>query len=116
MTGELSFFEIGTGDVARVQAFYSGLFGWEFAVTEGGASITTPNVPGGVHPQDAGASPYLFFAVDDLEAAIARVQDLGGSADPMGESDDQAAQFGRFALCADDQGSPFGLHERPSAA
>jgi len=26
------------------------------------------------------------------------------------------ATFGRFKLCRDDQGSPFGLHEPPSAA
>jgi uncharacterized protein len=114
MTGELSFFELGTGDYDRARAFYSELFGWKFDETDGGARITTPTVPGGIHPNDAGASPYVFFAVDDLDAAIARVNELGGSGEAMDETPDTVAEFGRFALCEDDQGSTFGLHQRPS--
>ncbi len=34
-----------------------------------GFVITTPNVPGGMHGGDAGAAPYLFFQVDDMEGA-----------------------------------------------
>jgi predicted enzyme related to lactoylglutathione lyase len=71
------------------------------------------------HPRgDAGASPYVFFRVDDLDAALARVEELGGAREPAGEDhgdEDQAARFGRFALCRDDQGSAFGLHEPPAA-
>lgn len=62
-----------------------------------------------------GAGPYLFFRVDDMAAAVAQVRELGGSVqggDP-GEDDESAARFGRFRLCRDDQGSPFGLHEPP---
>jgi uncharacterized protein len=114
MTGELSFFELGTGDYERARAFYSQLFGWQFDATDGGGRITTPTVPGGIHPNDAGASPYVFFAVDDLDAAIAKVNELGGSGDAMDESPDTVAEFGRFALCKDDQGSSFGLHQRPA--
>jgi uncharacterized protein len=113
MTGELSFFELGTGDYERARAFYSQLFGWQFDATDGGGRITTPTVPGGIHPNDAGASPYVFFAVDDLDAAIAKVNELGGSGDAMDESPDTVAEFGRFALCKDDQGSSFGLHQPP---
>ena len=56
----------------------------------------------------------MFFAVDDLDAAIARVNELGGSGEAMDEAPDTVAEFGRFALCKDDQGSTFGLHQRPS--
>ena len=114
MTGELSFFELGTGDYDRARAFYSELFGWEFEATDGGGRISTPTVPGGIHPNDAGASPYVFFAVDDLDAALAKVRDLGGSGDSMDEDPGTVAEFGRFALCKDDQGSSFGLHQRPA--
>jgi uncharacterized protein len=114
MTGELSFFELGTGDYERARAFYSELFGWEFEATDGGGRISTPTVPGGIHPNDAGASPYVFFAVDDLDAALVKVRDLGGSGDSMEEDPDTVAEFGRFALCKDDQGSSFGLHQRPA--
>jgi uncharacterized protein len=111
MHGELSFFELGVGDTDRAREFYGGLFDWEFA-DEG--TIETPNVPGGLHGGDAGATPLVFFRVDDLDRALGRVWQLGGEL--AGELDDDAetaARFGRFALCRDDQGSAFGLHEPP---
>jgi len=115
MNGELSFFELGVGDVARARDFYGALFDWEFVDEGNGATIETPNIPGGVHPGDAGASPYVFFRVDDLKAAVERVRELGGDTGDWAETDDPdaAARFGRFVLCKDDQGSPFGLHEPP---
>ena len=117
MAGELSFFELGVGDADRGRAFYEGLFGWKFERGPSGSgwAIGAPNVPGGMHPDDQGAAPYLFFAVDDIEAAAARVVELGGEVDELnveGDAEDQR-RFGRFKLCRDDQGSPFGLHERP---
>jgi predicted enzyme related to lactoylglutathione lyase len=118
MAGELSFFELGVGDAAAGRAFYEGLFGWSFepGPSGGGFGIGTPNVPGGMHGGDAAAAPYLFFAVDDIDAAIGRVRELGGEVDDANvEGDDESvARFGRFRLCRDDQGSPFGLHQRPA--
>lgn len=117
MKGDLSFFSLGVGDVDRGREFYGSLFGWEFGDEDGGATIEKPNVPGGLHGGDGGASPYLFFRVDDLDAALTAVRELGGSQiDEEGvENDDpdKVARFGRFALCKDDQGSSFGLHEPP---
>ena len=116
MNGEVSFFELGVGDIARARSFYGGLFDWEFVEEAGGATIETPNVPGGIHPGDEGASPYLFFRVDDLDVALARVRELGGDTAGWDSSDDdpdQVARFGRFVMCKDDQGSRFGLHEPP---
>ncbi len=117
MPGEVSFFELGVEDAERARAFYGELFGWGFEPFGGGFSITGSNVPGGVHGGDAGASPYLFFAVDDLDAAVARVRELGGTVDEADLDGDESsvARFGRFKLCRDDQGSPFGLHESPVA-
>lgn len=117
MAGELAFFELGVDDVDKGRVFYEGLFGWRFdpGPSGGGFVITTPNVPGGVHGGDAGAVPYVFFRVDDIEAAQARVRELGGQVDDTDvEGDDESvARFGRFKLCKDDQGSPFGLHQPP---
>ena len=57
-----------------------------------------------------------FFAVDDLDVALARVAELGGAHIPMGDHDGgDAAPLGRFAICRDDQGSLFGLHQPPGA-
>jgi predicted enzyme related to lactoylglutathione lyase len=113
MNGELSFFELGVGDADRARVFYSGLFGWKFVDLGAGATIETPNIPGGLHGGDPGASPYLFFRADDLDAALERVRQLGGEVgDDVGASDpDTIARFGRFVLCKDDQGSGFGLHQ-----
>jgi predicted enzyme related to lactoylglutathione lyase len=114
MHGEASFFELGVGDVDRARAFYGSLFGWQFADEEGGAAIKTPSIPGGIHGGDPGASPYLFFQVDDLDAAVARVRALGGEVgDDLADDPDTIARFGRFAMCKDDQGSSFGLHQPP---
>ena len=119
MEGDLAFFELGVGETERGRAFYGGLFGWRFdpGPGEGGFAIGTPGVPGGLHGGDAGAAPYLFFEVEDIEAAIERVLTLGGEvedADVEGDAD-SIARFGRFKLCRDDQGSPFGLHQPPPA-
>jgi predicted enzyme related to lactoylglutathione lyase len=61
----------------------------------------------------------VFFRVDDLDAAVARVRELGGTVDGLEEEAgaDPAAiatEHGRFTLCRDDQGSPFGLFEPPA--
>jgi uncharacterized protein len=120
MTGELAFFELGVGDTERGRAFFEGLLGWKFETGPSGNGfvITTPNVPGGMHGGDTGAAPYVFFRVDDMEAALERVRQLGGEVEEMDVEGDEAsiARFGRFKLCRDDQASPFGLHQPPSAS
>src|ERR687894_769978 len=96
MTGELAFFELGVGDTERGRAFYEEL-------------------SGGMHGGDAGAAPLLFIEVEDMEAALEQVRKLGGEVDEMDVEGDEASieRFGRFKLCRDDQGSPFGLHQPP---
>ncbi|WP_258044181.1 hypothetical protein [Streptomyces sp. SM11] len=71
-----------------------------------------------MHGGDPGTVPYVFFRVDDLGAALAKVRELGGTVDEadLVEDDESAARFGRFRLCHDDQGSSFGLHQPPTTA
>ncbi len=117
MAGEVGFFELGVADADKAKAFYGELFGWTFAPGPGqGYVISTPSVPGGVHGDDPAARPYLFFVVDDMDAALAKVRQLGGTVDESQAEGDETTQatFGRFVLCKDDQGSEFGLHQRPS--
>ena len=54
--------------------------------------------PSGRGPGDSFSLPY--FAVGDLAEALERVQALGGSVVHTG---------GRWAICKDSEGSPFGL-------
>jgi predicted enzyme related to lactoylglutathione lyase len=117
MHGSVSFFELGVGDAGKGRAFYEGLFGWGFETgpSAHGWVISTPGVPGGMHPGDAGAVPYLFFEVDDMDAALERVQAMGGEIVDFDAGGDESseARFGRFKFCKDDQGSSFGLHQPP---
>lgn len=117
LSGELAFVEFGVEDVDKAQVFYSGVFGWKFEPGPSGQGyvISLPNVGAGIHGSDPGAAPYLFFRVDDIDAAAGKVQELGGSIDDIDvEGDEESiARFGRFRLCKDDQGSPFGLHQAP---
>jgi predicted enzyme related to lactoylglutathione lyase len=85
MAGELAFFEIGVEDTERGRAFYEGLFDrWRFEPGPAeGFVIGAPNVRGGMHGGDKGASPYIFFRVNDMEAALTRVRELGGQVEEM---------------------------------
>ena len=121
MTGEVSFIEFGVSEVERGKTFYGELFGWRFAPgpsgEPSGATVEVPGMAAGMHPYDAGVWPYVFFRVDDLDAAVERVQELGGSVDPSsGDAAEAEGSFGRFRMCQDDQGSRFGLHEPPSGS
>ena len=119
MAGEPAFFELGVEDDEKGRAFYSNLFGWDFRPGPNeGYEIGTAGVPGGLHGGDKGAAPYLFFAVDDMDAAVARVRELGGTIEDIhagGDDAESVATFGRFKFCRDDQGSPFGLHQPPAS-
>ncbi len=119
MSGEVSFIEFGGADAMTARSFYGKLFGWSFQAGPGGDgyAIDGAGVPAGVHGGDQGASPYVFFRVDDLDAAVAAVERLGGTVDtiPGAEGDESVAIFGEFRMCRDDQGSPFGLHLPPRA-
>jgi hypothetical protein len=119
MAGEVAFLELGVEDFERGRAFYGALFGWRFASGPSGQGfmIEGAGVEAGIHGGDPGASPYVFFRVDDMVAAAARVRELGGTVEEVDIEGDaeKVAHFGRFKLCRDDQGSPFGLHEPPGS-
>lgn len=112
MTGEPSFFEVGTRDGRRARTFYEQLFGWTFHPMKGDqAWVETPTLRGGVHDGDPDPRIEVYFRVDDIEAAARQVRALGGQAD---DPDAEVPSFGRFLRCTDDQGAPFGLHQPPA--
>ncbi|MDN5755805.1 MAG: VOC family protein [Arthrobacter sp.] len=120
MTGEISFIEFGAGDAAESARFYAALFGWRSEPgpngPDAGYQLDVAGTPGGLHSGDPGAAPYVFFAVEQMQAACDRVVELGGTVDPMDLNGDAGyrATHGLFTLCRDQQGSPFGLHQRPA--
>lgn len=111
MAGDLIHFEIRAGDAERAQGFWSSLLGWTFNASPGEIPYTMTRAggagpTGGLYRSDSeerGLIPY--FTVDDLDAAVAQVEDLGGTVRDTGV----VPGVGRFAHCLDTEGNPFSL-------
>lgn len=109
MTGSASYIELGVEDLAAARRFYGELLGWQTG--ERGGEVATDTLSIGVHGEDPSRHFEVFFVVDDLDASLAVVRNLGGS--PHGEVTD-AGPVGRYVECSDDQGVRFALREVPS--
>ncbi|MCC6920461.1 MAG: hypothetical protein IT548_14780 [Alphaproteobacteria bacterium] len=105
----VSFIEFGAGDPQAAGPFLAKLLGWKFHPMGKGGWFDTPMGRAGMHGDDPGQL-YAYFAVADLEAAMAQVRELGGTAAAQGPGD---SGFGRFADCTGPGGVKFGLHQRP---
>lgn len=101
--------ELCTRDLAGSQAFYAALFGWRF---EGDSSYLRISHAGrnngGMLPLNAATGDCLrpmwlpWFTVADIEAATARVPELGGV---LHDGPQNAGAVGRFIRCADPWGA-----------
>ncbi|HEY5422147.1 MAG TPA: VOC family protein [Ilumatobacteraceae bacterium] len=104
--GDLYYFALPVRDLARAQAFFGAVLGWQFDDPQRGhiGNISAP--PGGLNPvgPEASTRPQLWFVVDDIHAAVAKVRELGGTAD-----DPVSYDSGWSADCVDDQGTTFNL-------
>lgn len=106
VSGRVSYLEIGSGDVVATRNFFGAIFGWP---CHDDAWLQTPDLKAGTHGDDPVPQIYVFFHVDDLPAAIARVIAAGGEAsDPTDEPG-----FGSFSNCRAPGGISFGLHRKP---
>jgi uncharacterized protein len=112
MSGEPTHIELGAPDARRAQEFFGSLFDWTFEPYGAGdqAALQTPTVRGGIHDGVTTTTLTTYFRVDDIGEAVARVRQLGGSAE---DPSPYEPGFGRFSTCTDDQGIPFGLHQLP---
>jgi uncharacterized protein len=119
MAGTMVHLEIPAGDTAKAREFWSGLFGWEFQAYEGSPSeylmTRFSDTTGGAIMAAEGAKrgPRVYFDVDDINAGVSRVKELGGEAgDAM-----PVPGMGWFATCTDNEGNDFGLWQTdPSAS
>lgn len=108
---EVGYYTFAVPDLGRGRTFYAGVFGWEFGATSRNGATSYSHVdnvrlPLGITDDAKGASPHLYYRVDDIEAATSRVRAHGGSAEPVLES-----KSGKSVACRDDQGVPFSLWE-----
>jgi predicted enzyme related to lactoylglutathione lyase len=111
MAGEPSFIEIGVPSGSRARDFYQQLFGWTSRpMGKDNFAMESPTVGVGVHAGDPDACMVVYFAVSDIDAAVARLRELGGQADEPGP---ETEGFGRFVECRDPQNVRFGLRQAP---
>jgi uncharacterized protein len=113
--GALSWNELATPDPDASSVFYAALFDWTFEPFEGSPDpyLTIKNgevTNGGVRTLNSPGPPphwLVYFAVDDLDASLAKVAELGG-ATHAGPIDISVA---RIAVVADPQGAMFALYD-----
>jgi|SRR5919206_1244201 predicted enzyme related to lactoylglutathione lyase len=94
MSGEVVHFEIPADDPDRAAAFYSGAFGWNAnsmpdmgytlfstgPTTEDGRPAAPGHINGGMmRRQEPYQHPIITIGVDDIDGALAKVSELGGS-------------------------------------
>ncbi|HKN97090.1 MAG TPA: VOC family protein [Pseudonocardiaceae bacterium] len=108
MSGEISWVELPAADSAKARAFFGGLFGWRTTEYPGDYHVVDNGLIGAIAPREEGFThPRVYFATEDADVAVKRVQELGGSAGDVAT----VPGIGRIAHCQDDQGTPFSLFE-----
>jgi predicted enzyme related to lactoylglutathione lyase len=113
--GEFNHIEIPYDDEERAKRFYGGVFGWTFSQVEGfDAYDLFTSGPGGLggalgkRGESAGETTRNYILVDDIEAASAKVTELGGTITlPKSEIPGQ----GWYAAGTDSEGNPLSLYE-----
>jgi uncharacterized protein len=110
MSGEPTHIELGVQDANQARVFYRTLLRWESSGSEGNRLVATPTLDIGIHGADDLSHSEVFFAVDDLDASLTAVRQLGGT---VNGAITENSGFDRGAECTDDQGAHFGLVQRP---
>lgn len=123
MTGRITHFEIPYDDGDRARAFYANTFGWNVQhmpemqytmastgpMTEDGRPSEPGYINGGMFERSAEASsqsPVITIDVDDIEAALEKVESAGGKT-VTGKT--AVGDMGFAAYFADTEGNVVGL-------
>jgi uncharacterized protein len=114
--GTPNWVDVSTPDIAASAAFYGAMFGWDHLdlgpetghygfFSKGGKNVA------GIGPAMEGIPPHwsTYIAVDDVDAAAAKVSDAGGVviAPPM----DLPNNSGRMSFVSDPAGAMVGLYQ-----
>ena len=122
-------FEIPTDDKERANSFYESAFGWNLVPMQGmdyTSAITTPSdeqtgvpsapgaINGALFPRtDNLKTPIITIDVDDVDAALAKVESAGGS---VAQGKDAVPGMGYYAYFNDTEGNIMGLWQTDSTA
>ena len=110
-------FELATGDLEKTAAFYRDVFGWQIQKWEGPVDYwlvttgdeSTRGINGGLMPAGGDFSGTVnTIEVDDIDAAIAKVQEHGGE---IILEKDSIPGIGYQAYFKDNAGIVVGLHQ-----
>ncbi|MEO6124766.1 MAG: VOC family protein [Ilumatobacteraceae bacterium] len=102
--GDLYYFTMPVADLAKAQAFFGAVLGWQFAGPDQGHVENISAPPGGVNNRGEDTGTRLWFVVDEIHTAVERVRANGGtSQEPV------FYESGWSADCTDDQGTTFSL-------
>lgn len=104
--GDVSYITLAPGDETRASRFYGDLFGWEFSPghVPHGLNVSGPRPMTGMWGGTGRQRVTPVFTVSDVERAVRRVRDLGGTA-----TDPYRQPYGLIADCADNQGLAFSV-------
>lgn len=107
--GELSYITYQVPDSAAFKAFYSRFLFWTFEPgrIDDGWGVQGSHPMAGAAGGSAEAVTVPMWTVADIDAAVARVREAGGTV--IEEPSQQS--YGKSALCTDDQGTRFYLGE-----
>jgi uncharacterized protein len=105
------------GDADREQKFLEDLFGWQFDRMEGPVDyrMAQAEEQQGVAisaSADGGRGLLVYYDVEDIDAQVARVRELGG----QGEGKQPVPGMGWFTRCRDPEGNAFGLWQTDESA
>ena len=118
MAGEIVHIEFPSVDADRAQKFWSELFGWSFedsGTADMDYRIARTGEQSGVavFPSEKRSGyPNYYYAVADIEAARAKIKELGGEA----EEKMPVPAMGWFAACKDSEGNAFHLWQMDTSA
>jgi uncharacterized protein len=110
-------FEIPADDTGRATQFWGSLFGVEFQTYEGPVEYhmfqNDDQSGGAVYARQEGEQGLItYFAVDDIDAAREKVQQLGGTA----EDKAPVPGMGWYARAQDTEGNSFSLWQTDETA
>ena len=118
--GAPSWFELRTRDYATALDFYRSVFSWDTATVgdtdefrysvmrdpSGEGELAGIFDASGFLPETEPSKWWIYFQVDDIDAALVRLASLGGSVVTGAED----SPYGRIATVADPAGAKFKLH------
>jgi uncharacterized protein len=108
---KIVWFEVPAADTERARSFYGDLFGWQFQPFDGQDYHMSYEAGGAIFGSPEQNGPMVFFGVPDIEAATARVGELGGE----GGEKQEIPGIGYYAHCKDSEGNPIGLYQDATA-